>query len=173
MGDMVDVTVGIIGRPHGVRGDVFIDVRTDEPGRRFGVGTRLRLGDSGRTLEIASVRWNRGRLMLSFVGYPDRTSIEPLVGEELGAQVPAAELPSEAEEYFDRQLVGLTVLDHAGGPVGTVTGVLHLPAQDVLEIRVDEGERLVPFVAALVPTVDLQAGHLRLAAVDGLLEDIE
>ena len=173
MGDLVDVTVGIIGRPHGVRGDVFIDVRTDEPGRRFTVGARLALGDSGRSVEIASVRWNRGRLMLSFVGYPDRTTVERLVGESLGAKVPAAELPSEADEYFDRQLVGLAVLDHAGQRVGTVRDVLHLPAQDVLEVAVEGGERLIPFVSALVPDVDLRAGHVRLADVEGLLEALE
>ena len=173
MGDMVDVTVGIIGRPHGVRGDVFIDLRTDEPGRRFAVGTKLSLGESGRTVEIATVRWNRGRLMLTFLGYPDRTTVEPLVGQSLAARVPADERPSEAEEYFDRQLVGLAVLDHAGSRVGIVREVLHLPAQDVLEVAVEGGERLVPFVSALVPEVDLAAGHVRLADVEGLLEDIE
>lgn len=174
MSDLVDVTVGRIGRPHGLRGDVFIDLRTDEPARRFTVGTRLQLGEKGQSIEIATVTWNRGRLILSFVGYPDRTAVEPLIGQWLGARVPAEERPSEPEEYFDRQLVGLSVLDHAGVRVGSVEEVLHLPAQDVLRITLaDEEERLVPFVTALVPVVDLQVGHVQLADVEGLLEDLE
>lgn len=173
MQDMVEVTVGRIGRAHGLGGEVFIDLRTDEPVRRFTAGATLLLGDTGRSVEIAAVRWNRGRLMLSFVGYPDRTAVEALTGQVLSTRVPAAERPSEPEEFFDRHLVGLTVLDHTGSEVGTVTDVLHLPAQDVLEVAVDGGERLIPFVAALVPEVDLAAGHVRLADVGGLLEDIE
>lgn len=173
MQDMVEVRLGSVGRAHGLGGEVFIDLRTDEPARRFTPGARLLLGDTGRTVEIATVRWNRGRLMLSFVGYPDRTAVEALTGQVLGTRVPAEERPSEAEEFFDRHLVGLKVLDHGGSQVGTVTAVLHLPAQDVLEIAVDGARRLVPFVAALVPEVDLAAGFVRLADVGGLLEDIE
>lgn len=171
MDDKIEVTVGKIGRAHGINGDVWIDVRTDEPGRRFVQGGRLLLGGTGREIELASVRWNKGRLVVSFVGYPDRTAVEALTGTLLHVRVPAAERPSEPDEYFDRQLVGLAVLDHRGDRVGAVTEVLHLPAQDVLQIDVDGEERLVPFVSALVPVVDLEAGHVRLADVVGLLED--
>lgn len=173
MSDFVDVTVGRLGRAHGIRGDIAVDVRTDEPARRFRPGARLRLVKAGREVIVESVRWNRGKLLISLKGYPDRTAVEALTGELLEARVPKAEQPSEPEEYFDRQLVGLAVLRADGRPAGTVTEVLHLPAQDVLSIDVDGQERLVPFVAALVPEVDLAAGHLRLAKVAGLLEENE
>jgi 16S rRNA processing protein RimM len=80
-----------------------------------------------------------------------------------------AERPDQPEEYYDRQLVGLRVLDAAGTEVGRVTGVAHLPAQDLLEIDTGAGEALVPFVSELVPDVDLDQGLLRLADVPGLL----
>ena len=96
-----------------------------------------------------------------------------MTGELLRARVPEDERPSEPDEFFDRQLVGLTVLSADGAAVGTVREVLHLPAQDVLQVDADGEERLIPFVSALVPVVDLEAGHVQLADVAGLLEDIE
>lgn len=170
--DTLEVTVGRIGRAHGLRGEVSIEVRTDEPARRFVPGARLRL-DDGRTVELEAVKWNRGKLQVTFVGHPDRTAVEPLNGRFLSVEVPTDEQPSEAEEYFDRQLVGLRVLSHEGREVGLVTDVLHLPAQEVLAIDVDGEQRLVPFVTALVPDVDLAAGTVTLADVAGLLEDLE
>lgn len=171
MSRTTQVVVGVVGRPHGVRGQVFIDVRTDEPARRFQRGAKLQLS-SGETVTIGTVTWQRGRLLLTFDGVPDRTAVEQLRGQQLLVDVPVDERPSEPEEYFDRQLVGLRVLDHAGDEVGEVAQVLHLPAQEVLLVRThDGGERMVPFVSALVPDVDLVAGHVRLADVGGLLED--
>lgn len=170
---LVEVTVGRIGRAHGIKGEVAIDPRTDEPQRRFKPGAQLRLGAEGRNLEVRTVRWQKGKPIVSFVGYLDRTAAEGLTGSLLHALVRRDEIPTEPDEYFDRQLVGLAVLDHEGKPVATVTEVLHLPAQDVLQLDVAGSERLVPFVSALVPVVDLAAGHVRLADVMGLLEDEE
>lgn len=164
--------MGVVGRAHGIRGDVHIDLRTDEPGRRFQPGSGLRLA-SGAELRVERLRWDRGRLIVAFTDHLDRTAVESLRGERLFLDVPADELPSEPEEYFDRQLVGLRVLDVAGRQVGTVTEILHLPAQDCLAVATDRGQRLVPFVKALVPVVDLAGGFLRLAEVGGLLEDLE
>ncbi|NHB85798.1 ribosome maturation factor RimM [Tessaracoccus sp. HDW20] len=165
MTGLVEVRVGKVGRPHGIKGDVAIDLRTDEPARRFTVGGKLRLGDTDRSVEIGTVRWHKGRVVVSFVGYPDRSAVETLTGQWLSVDVPADERPSEPEEYFDRQLVGLDVLDHTGRRVGTVAEVLHMPAQDLLRLDVDGTERLVPFVSALVPGVDLEEGVIRLADV--------
>lgn len=172
MEDTVEVTVGVVGRAHGIKGDATIDVRTDEASRRFTPGARLTT-ESGRALELVRVKWHQGRLLVAFDGYPDRTAVETLRGEVLTARVPASERPSEEDEYFDRHLVGLAVLDATGERVGTVTSVEHFPAQDLLTIDVAGEDRLVPFVSQLVPRVDLKAGELQLADVAGLLEDVE
>ncbi len=172
MDEQLVVIVGKVGRAHGIRGDVSIDLSTDEPGRRFFVGAKVKLG-SGRELTVEKTIWQRGRLLVSFAGFPDRTAVEKLTGEVLSAQVPASELPSEDDEYFDRQLVGLKVLDHLGAVAGTVREVLHLPSQDLLDVTTETGSRLIPFVRALVPVVDMDAGTVQLADVKGLLEDIE
>lgn len=169
----IEVIVGRIGRAHGIRGDVFIDVRTDEPARRFRQGATLRCGDKRSALTLSGVRWNRGKLIVSFAGVADRSAVEALAGELLFDVVAEAEVPSGTEEFFDRQLVGLVVRDHSGAERGSVTEVLHLPAQDVLHVDIDGVPRLVPFVEALVPVVDLDTGFVQVADVAGLLEDIE
>lgn len=172
MAQTIEVIVGVVGRAHGIRGDATIDVRTDEVPRRFRPGATLRT-EGGRHLTVERVRWHQGRLLVAFAEHPDRTAVETLRGEVLHADVPADELPGSQEEFFDRHLVGLDVLDHTGRMVGVVTGVEHFPAQDLLLVDVDGQVRMVPFVAALVPDVDLEAGEVRLADVPGLLEDLE
>lgn len=164
-GATVEVVVGRIGRPHGVAGAVFVDVRTDEPERRFAAGTVFETA-RGR-LEVDSTRWHGRRLVARFAGVADRDEAAALRGVELTLQVAADERPEDAEEFYDHQLVGLAVALESGEGIGTVVEVLHLPAQDLLVVAdpADRAaERLVPFVRELVPTVDL-AGH-RLVVVD-------
>jgi 16S rRNA processing protein RimM len=169
--DLVEVAVGALGRAHGIRGDVAVELRTDEPERRFADGARLRVEDSDRVLTVASSRWHSGRLLVRFLELEDRTAAEAARGLVLVTDVPADELPSEEGEYYDRQLVGLAVVTSDGRPVGRVRDVLHPGPQDLLEIGTDAGTRLVPFVEALVPEVDLAAGRVVVVDVPGLLAD--
>lgn len=168
---MIDVTVGRIGKPHGIRGEVTLEVRTDEPERRFAVGTRLHAETGGARFTVEFARWHSGRLVARFVEIPDRDAAEAARGTILMAQVAENEQPSEDDEYFDRQLVGLRAFSVEGREVGTVQRVLHLPAQDTLEIATSDGIRLVPFVRALVPNVDLWAGRLEIVELEGLLTE--
>jgi len=167
----VEVVVGVIGRAHGIRGDVTIDVRTDEPERRFAPGQVLRDEKSSRAFTVLSARQHSGRLLVTFDGFADRSAVEAVRGVRLVVAVDADESPAEPDEFYDRQLVGLTVHAADDRVVGTVSAVIHLPIQDLLELNTDEGLRLVPFVTNLVPEVDLTAGLVRLADVPGLLSD--
>lgn len=180
----IDVVVGRIGRPHGLRGEVGIDLRTDEPDLRFAPGATVHLARSlpggssairtERDLVVATSRWHSDRLLVSFEGVPDRTAAEGLTLGWLVSRVAVDETPDENDAWYDRQLVGLRVLLADGNDVGVVREVVHLPSQDLIEVALTAGgRRLVPFVAALVPEVDPVAGHLRLAPVDGLLEDLD
>jgi 16S rRNA processing protein RimM len=169
----VEVVVGVIGRAHGIRGEVALDVRTDEPDRRFVPGAVLRAEDGSRTFTVESSRDHSGRLLVRFAELADRTAAEAARGIPLVTDVDPDERPEEAEEYYDRQLVGLTAVTEAGRELGPVLAVLHLGSQDVLEIGLATGPRLVPFVSALVPEVDLDAGRLTVVEVTGLLDDVE
>jgi 16S rRNA processing protein RimM len=173
--ESIEVVVGRIGKPHGVRGEVTVEVRTDEPDRRFAVGTTLRAErPSGQAapwpeLTIAGTRWHRSTLLVDFEELPDRTAAESARGLLLHVAVPADESPDDPDEYYDHQLVGLAAEDLDGRPLGEVSAVLH-GAQDILQIRTPDGrDTLVPFVAALVPEVDVPGGRVVVADRPGLV----
>ena len=96
MGEFVDVLVGTIGRAHGLRGEVTVHVRTDEPERRFAPGAVLTVG--GRPRTVASARWHSGTLLLALDKVTDRTGAEALRGQELWASVRADEAPADEAE---------------------------------------------------------------------------
>jgi 16S rRNA processing protein RimM len=173
----VRLVVARVGRAHGIRGEVTVEVRTDVPQERFVPGVRLHL--SGRhglagvdALTLDSVRDHNGTLLLAFDEVGDRTAAEALRGALLEADVP--DEPGEDDAWYDHQLVGLRVVDPAGEPLGEVVAVEHPPAQDLLVVRrPGGGDRLVPFVGAIVPTVDVAAGVVVVDAPPGLLDDPE
>lgn len=167
------VLVATLGKPHGLRGELTVFLRTDSPERRFAVGAVVEVGAGGRPMKVAGAHWHSGVLLLKLEGVADRTAAEALRGADVWARVPADEEPEDEGEYFDRQLIGLSVRDAEGRTAGRVASVIHNPGQDLLVVDVAGVERLVPFVEALVPVVDLDAGYLEVAAVRGLLEDDE
>ncbi|MFG1707656.1 ribosome maturation factor RimM [Nonomuraea sp. M3C6] len=166
----MQLVVGRIGRPHGVRGDVTVEVRTDDPELRLAVGTSIETDPADRgPLVIEGRRWHKGMLLLSFAGVTDRDVADELRGTMLvidSADVAPSEDP---DEFHDHQLIGLAVETASGEAVGEVTDVLH-HGQDLLVVRRNGAdEALIPFVKALVPEVDLEAGRLVVDPPEGLL----
>jgi 16S rRNA processing protein RimM len=164
------VTVGRIGRPHGIRGDVMVGVRTDEPELRFAPGSRLDTDPAGAgPLTVASSRWHSGELLVRFEGVADRDAAAELRGTWLTVDSATLTPPQDPDEFHDTDLVGLSVRTLDGTPVGTVDDVLH-PGQDLLVIKSPDGQEiLLPFVKAFVPDVDLKSGSLVIDPPDGLL----
>jgi len=166
----MQVTVGRIGRPHGIRGDVVVGVRTDEPELRFAVGSRL---DTDRAdvgpLTVAAVRWQSGELIVRFRGIRDRTSAGELRGTWLSVDSGALAPTGDPDEFRDHDLVGLCVRTVDGAEVGVVEDVLH-HGQDTLIVRAASREILVPFVKAIVTSVDVEAGVLVIDPPPGLLD---
>ena len=162
------VVVGRIGPAHGLRGEVFVEPRTDEPGRRFAAGSRL--GTPSGTLTVAGSRTHSGRLVVRFEELADRTAAEAARGTELTVAIEAGETPEDPEEFYDHQLVGLRVETTAGEAVGELERVEHNSAQDLLVIRTPERQVLFPFVTALVPEVDVPGGRIVIDDRPGLLD---
>jgi len=170
----VDIVVGRVGRAHGVRGEVRVEARTDSVDRRFAVGVVVRADRDGQAtaLTVRAVRPHSGALLVRFDEVADRTAAEALGGAVLYADVPDDERPDDAEEFYDWQLVGLDAWTPTGDPIGEVADVLHLPGQEVLVIRKPSGdEAMIPFVRALVPAVDVDAGTVIIDDRPGLLEE--
>lgn len=168
---MSEVTVGLILKAHGLKGEVAVEVRTDTPEHRFRPGAVLQLDAAHEELTVATVRPQRGRLLVGFVEVTDRTAAEALAGSRLTVEVDPDETTGDPEEFYDHQLIGLRADSVTGAEIGSVRDVLHGPGHDSLVLETAAGERLVPFVAALVPLVDVDAGRLVVADLAGLLDD--
>jgi len=169
-GDL-QVTVGRIGRPHGIRGDVVVGVRTDEPELRFAKGSRLDTDPVNQgPLVVAAARWHSSELLVRFEGINDRDAAAELRGTWLTVDSSTLGAVEDPDEFRDSDLVGLTVRTADGTVVGVVDDVLH-SGQDVLVVRPSpgSGEILIPFVKAIVPEVDVASGVVVINPPPGLL----
>src|SRR5215470_7780645 len=152
------LVVGRILRPHGLRGELSVEVRTDDPEQRFAVGSVLGTDPAeAGPLTVAASRWHSGRLLVSFAGVADRTQAESLRGAWLTVDAADIPVPEDPNEFHDHQLTGLTMVTVSGKLVGTVTDVLH-HGQALLAVAPAggtsrRGEVLVPFVAAIAVEV--------------------
>jgi len=165
------VVVGRIGRPHGIRGEVTVEPRTDEPDERFAPGAVLLADTPTGKLEVSRLHWHSGRLLLTFVGITDRTQAEGLRGLLLEIDRSDDEVPADPDEFYDSTLVGCRVETLDGEYVGDVTDVAHLPAQDLLIVQRDGAEILVPFVSEIVPEIDVERRRIIIDPPPGLLAD--
>ena len=170
--------VARIGKPHGLRGEVTVQLHTDEPERRLAVGAVLETeaaSGSGvpRALTVRSTRVHRGIWLVGFEEVPDRTGAEGLRGTRLVLDEDAAAAPVDDDEdaFGEDELVGLAVVDPSGAALGEVAGLELGTAQDRLVVALADGRAvLVPFVEAIVPEVDVEGGRVVLNPPPGLLE---
>lgn len=166
------LTVARIGRAHGLRGEVALDLRTDAPDARLAVGTVLRTepADAGPLTVVAS-RELQGRWHVAFAEVADRTAAERLRGVELVVEVADdATVDDDEDAWYPHELAGLRAEHVDGRVLGEITGLEHLPAHDALVLREPDGARtLVPFVRAIVPVVDVPGGRVVLDPPGGLL----
>ena len=162
-------------RPHGIRGEVAVEVRTDDPGQRFAAGSVLDTDPpAAGPLTVESSRWHSGRLLVSFAGIADRTLAEPLRGVWLTVDAAQVSDPEDPDEFHDHQLVGLTVVTTAGEQIGVVTDVRH-HGQDLLVVEPAAGSQrrgqvLVPFVTEIAVNVDVADGRIVIDPPAGLLD---
>lgn len=185
------LVVGQIGKPHGIRGEVSVAVRTDEPEERFVAGSvfatevprdrRVNAGPAAAvpgtpdqvpsSLVIESVRWHQGRGIVQFEGVHDRNGAEALRGVLLKVESSTLTPPSDPDEFHDHQLIGLRVVSVGGADLGAVARIDHAPASDLIVLdKSGGGTALIPFVTAMVPTVDVAGGRIVVDLPDGLLD---
>lgn len=179
------VVVGRVGRPHGTGGELTVEVRTDDPEARYADGAVLHRagGKPPRPLDlpalvVAGHRWHlvsgRDTLLLTLQGIADRAGAESLRDTLLLVDPSGDPELADEDEFYDHQLLGLAAELPDGTRIGTVTDVLHPPGADLLAVRRLEGEEvLLPFVRAVVPTVDVAGRRLVVTPPPGLLNDVD
>ncbi|MFJ8747840.1 ribosome maturation factor RimM [Streptomyces sp. NPDC102441] len=171
----MQLVVARIGRAHGIKGEVTVEVRTDEPELRLGPGAVLATepAETG-PLTIETGRVHSGRLLLRFAGVRDRTGAEALRNILLIAEVDPAELPEDPEEFYDHQLMDLDVVLTDGTEIGRITEITHLPSQDLFIVeRPDGSEVMIPFVEEIVTEIDLEEQRAVITPPPGLIDESE
>jgi 16S rRNA processing protein RimM len=168
--------VGRLTKAHGLKGAIKVELYTDEPDKRFVPGAvfTLQVPEEspwfGKTLELTELRWYNEHPVAFFVGIPDRDAAETLIKAILWIDI-EGETSTDPDAWYDHQLVGVAV-ERDGLKVGKVARVEHMPAQDLLVISTPTGDVMLPFVKALVPSVDLEKGVVTITPPGGLFEEI-
>jgi 16S rRNA processing protein RimM len=165
------IAVGRVGAAHGIRGEVVVQAFTDAPEERFAAGSVLVAEPAGAgPLVVVSSRWQGKRLVVRFEGIDDRGDAQTLRGTALFIRASDRRDLDDPDDFYDTDLIGLAAVTVEGRGLGPVRDVVHAPAADYLVIEVEGRERLVPFVAAVVPTVDVSGGTVVIDAPEGLFE---
>ena len=169
--------MGRLLKAHGLKGAIKLELYTDSPNERFVPGAVLKLQVPetspwfGKTVTVTELRWYNLAPVIFLEGVDDRTAAESLIKAILLIDTDAAALPPEEDAWYDHQLVGLKVV-RDGVVVGKVVRVEHFPAHDLLAVKTETGEVLVPFVKAIVPAVDIEAQTVTVTPPAGLFEEI-
>ncbi len=171
----MELIAGRIGRPHGLAGGVTVEVRTDNPETRFTAGSVFATDPANRgPLTVSGRRTIGGNTVLTFEGIADRDAAETLRGTLLVVHTEQLPELTDSEEFYDHQLIGLAVrLLGAPESIGQIADLMHLPSNDVLVVKSPMGpggEVLIPFVKAVVPTVDVRGGFVIVDPPDGLFD---
>ncbi|MEN9989847.1 MAG: ribosome maturation factor RimM [Actinomycetota bacterium] len=169
--------VGRLLKAHGLKGAIKLELYTDEPNERFVPGAvfQLQVPEEspwfGKTVTVSELRWYNQAPVIFLEGISDRTAAESLIKAILLLETDADALPTEPDAWYDHQLVGLKVV-RDGVIVGEVVRVDHFPAQDLLIVKAGEREVMLPFVASIVPNVDIKAGVVTVTPPVGLFEEV-
>jgi 16S rRNA processing protein RimM len=165
------IAVGRVGPAHGNRGDVFVEPWTDLPEIRFAPGSVVATEPaSAGPLTVESWRLQGGKLLVHFAGVEDRSAAEALRSTQL--VVPAGSRPPlpDPDDFYDSDLVGLLAVTVDGAELGPVREVVHVANADYLLLSLDGVDRLVPFVKAIVPEIDLAGGRAVIDPPEGLFD---
>ncbi|WP_241980350.1 ribosome maturation factor RimM [Cryobacterium glaciale] len=169
--------VGRLTKAHGLKGAIKLELFTDDPGRRFVPGAVFTLqvptGSAwhGKTIELVELRWYNQHAVGFFKDVPDRSTAETLAKAILWIDADVAEQSDEEDAWYDHQLVGLAVM-RDGVRIGTIGRLEHMPAQDLLIVKTPTGDVMIPFVKAIVPSVDVKNGLVTITPPPGLLEEL-
>jgi 16S rRNA processing protein RimM len=167
----MQLQVARIGKPHGIRGEVTVQVLTDAPGDRFVPGTQFVVEPAAAgPLTVESARWNKDILLLAFEEVETRNDAEALRGAKLFIETEELDEEDDDEGWYEHELVGLDV--RVGDTVvGKVSGLHTLPVQDLLVVTDHDGkEILIPFVEQIVPEVNVAEKYVLVTPPAGLFE---
>ncbi|MGE3955097.1 MAG: ribosome maturation factor RimM [Vicinamibacterales bacterium] len=163
--------VGVIARPHGIRGQVIVNPETDFPEERFGVGQTLFVLRDGaiEPFTVTAFRMQAGRPVIGLEGIGDMDAARELAGLEF--RVPASALvPLPDGTFYHHELIGCVVRTTDGQEVGPVTAIDGEAGNTRLVVQNDRGEVLIPLTLGICTRIDPRAKQIVIAPPEGLIE---
>ena len=168
----MDLVVGRLGRPHGVHGEISVEVRTDEPELRFAKGSKLSLKENQQLLTVLESRWHQEKMLVQFEEITDRDQANYIKGKTLIIEIDPNSIQTTNDQYYEFQLTGLKVNDKSGNFLGVIKEVNTGLAQDLLVVETaNKKEVLVPFVKQIVTKVDLDQKLVTMDPPRGLFDE--
>ncbi|NOY98470.1 MAG: 16S rRNA processing protein RimM [Chloroflexi bacterium] len=169
-GEPVHLAVGFLRRPHGVRGEILMDVLTDFP-ERLQPGMQVYVGEEHAPMTLVARRGHAKGLLITFEGIESREAVGNFRNQYV--YVLTADRPPLPEgEYYHHQLIGLQVVSEDDRLLGELTTILETGANDVYVVKSESGrEILLPAIPAVVLDVDLGRGQMRVHLLPGLLDE--
>jgi 16S rRNA processing protein RimM len=164
------LAVGYLRRPHGVHGEMVMDVYTDFP-ERLKPDTEVYIGDVHKRMWISGTRFHNEGLLIKFQDL--ETPEEAGRYRNQTVYVTAADRPLLPEgQYYHHELIGFAVVDEGGGPLGTLTEIMQTGANDVYVVRRTDGsELLLPVISSVILAVEADVGQIRVRLIPGLLDE--
>lgn len=159
--------VGQVRAPHGVRGEVRVQILTDFP-ERFRQGADVWIGPEPRRYVIQKARFHEGDVLIKLVGLDDRNAVESLRGAEVSVPVEQA-MPLPEGTFYVHQIIGLDVWTEEGERLGKITEVLSLPANDIYVVNAAQDEIWLPAIADVVLDIDLERRRMTVHLMPGLV----
>jgi 16S rRNA processing protein RimM len=164
------LAVGKLRRPHGLHGEILMELLTDFP-ERLTDGMLLYVGAEYRPLRMLHTRRHRELLIVTFEGYETPEGVGELRNQFVF--VPTADIPSLPEgEYYHHQMLGLQVVSESGVSLGKLEEILETGANDVYVIRRENAaDILIPAIDPVILEIDLKKGEMRVSLLPGLMSE--
>ena len=164
---MQDFQIGVITKPHGIKGELRVFPTTEGPERfKLLVGKTVRVGEV--ECKIAGAKVTKGMAIVSFAGVADRNAAEKLLGQKIYVPKNLA-LPLSEDEYYERDLVGMEVHDENGKPLGCIEKILSYPANDVYVVKPPEGKAFMfPAVKEIIKSVSVDENKMSVCLPQGM-----
>jgi 16S rRNA processing protein RimM len=167
-GEPVFLAVGKLRRPHGVHGEIIMDVLTDFP-ERLKPGKKMLAGDQHQPVQIRSVRGHDQALLIAFTGIDTPEQAGEFRNQILYATV-ADQPPLEDGEYYHHELIGLSVYDEQGNLLGELAEIMETGANDVYVVRPEAGQEiLLPAIDEVILEINLEKKTMSVHLLPGLI----
>jgi len=165
-GEPLYLSVGFLRRPHGIHGEIIMDLRTDFP-ERMKTGRKVFVGDDHKPMTLASVRPHGAGLLVRFKNI--ETPEDAGLYRNKWVHVKTKDVPLPDDQHYQHDLLGLNVVDENGNPLGKLMEIIETGANDVYVVRDDSGkEILLPAIPSVILDLDIERGFLKVHLLEGL-----